>query len=297
MGKFRKETKSKMSAELLNKLKHKSDYTKLIINRPEEIRFGDLRFDSGIEHNNYDFILFFAKDEAELNIHIPTLAKVAKSDCVFWVAYPKKAGKIKTNITRDVGWDVLDAIGYRPVAQISINESWSALRIKPIKEVKSSASAKKQIFEARIESSEKSGGAWVKIPFNVEEVFGKKGQVKVKARFDGHVYRGSIADMGDGPILIVKKGIREAINKQPGDAVTVEIEKDTQERTVELPEELVNLLASKTDLEAFFNSLSYTNRKEYANWISSAKKSETKAKRLKETEERLSRGIKNPFEK
>lgn len=286
-----------MSAELLNKLKHKPDYTTLIINRPEDLSFGDLRFDSGIEHSDYDFILFFAEDEADLNIHIPTLVKLAKADTVFWIGYPKKEGKIKTDISRDSGWGVLDVIGYRPVAQISITESWSALRIKPVDQVKLSKKAGKQTFNATIETSEDSNGAWIKIPFDVEKIFGTKGQVKVRATFDEYEYRGSIANMGDGPILIVKKEIREAINKQPGDTVTVEVEKDSKERTIEMPEELSSLLDTNKDIKEFFNSLSYTNRKEYANWISSAKKAETKAKRINESKEKLAKGIKNPFSK
>jgi len=285
-----------MSSVLLKKLNHNSDGTTLIINRPESVRFGELRFDSTIEYKQYDFILFFAQEKSEIDIHVPTLKKVAKKNTVFWVAYPKKSGAIKSNISRDKGWGILDVIGYRAVSQTSVNNDWSALRIKPTSEVRSTPQAKTQTFEATIETNQSSGGAWVSIPFDVKEVFGTKGQVKVKANFDGHPYSGSIANMGTGShILIVKKDIREAIGKGPGDRVKVEIQKDTSERTVDIPEELQQLLNANKDISAFYNQLSFTNRKEYANWISSAKREETKAKRLKETERRLKEGIKNPF--
>lgn len=284
-----------MSAELLNKLKHNPDDITLIINRPEGVTFGDLHFDSGIGHDKYDFILFFAERKADLDIHIPTFVKVAKPDATFWVGYPKKSGKIKSNITRDKGWGVLNAIGFRVVAQVAINEDWSALRIKPVNQVNASKSAKTQTFEATITTSQDSNGAWVEIPFNTEEVFGKKGQVKVKARFDGHPYQGSIANMGNGPIIIIPKEIREAINKKPGDQVKVEVEKDTSERKVNIPDELRQLLDGDKDLNEFYESLSFTNQKEYADWINNAKRPETKEKRLNETRERLSQGIKNPF--
>ncbi|MTI20622.1 DUF1905 domain-containing protein [Fulvivirga sp. RKSG066] len=251
-----------------------------------------------MEHKSYSFILWFTENKSSLQIHLPTIVKVAKSDTTFWVAYPKKSGQIDTNLTRDKGWEVLDVVGYRKVSQISIDEDWSALRIKPTSEVKSSPKAKTQTFEATIETSDSSGGAWVNIPFDVKEVFGTKGQVKVKAKIDGQPYRGSIANMGTGShILIVKKEIREVIGKQPGDTVNVELQKDTEERTVDMPGELIDLLEKNQNLKVFFESLSYTNRKEYANWISSAKRPETKEKRLIETERRLSQGIKNPFVK
>ena len=42
----------------------------------------------------------------------------------------------------------------------------------------------KHEFDAAIEEG-RGSGAWVAIPFNVEDAFGTKGQVKVKATFDG----------------------------------------------------------------------------------------------------------------
>jgi len=287
-----------MSQNLTNKLQLKEEYTKLIVNRPREIHFNGVRFDSTIGHDNYQFILFFASNISDLAIHLPTFEKVASDTCTFWVAYPKNSGSIETNITRDKGWEILDEIGYRKVSQISLNENWSAIRIKPTKSVQSATNAQTQTFEATIQTNESSNGAWVNIPFDVKQVFGTSGQVKVKAHFDGHEYRGSIANMGTGShILIVRKDIREAIGKQPGDTVKVEIKKDTDKRSFEMPQELQNLLDENKRLAEFYDSLSYTNRKEYAQWIGTAKRPETKEKRVQETKARLSKGIKNPFAK
>ncbi|MEP2773830.1 MAG: YdeI/OmpD-associated family protein [Fulvivirga sp.] len=287
-----------MSQNLINKLKFKEEYTKLIVNRPREIHFNGVRFDSTIGHDNYQFILFFASNISDLAIHLPTFEKVAHEVCTFWVACPKNSGNLETNITRDSGWEILDEIGYRKVLQISLNENWSAIRIKPTKSVQSATNAQTQTFEATIQTNESNNGAWVNIPFDVKEVFGTSGQVKVKAHFDGHEYRGSIANMGTGShILIVRKDIREAIGKQPGDNVKVEIKKDTDKRSFEMPSELQNLLGENKRLAEFYDSLSYTNRKEYAHWIGTAKRPETKEKRVQETKTRLSKGIKNPFAK
>jgi Domain of unknown function (DUF1905)/Bacteriocin-protection, YdeI or OmpD-Associated len=154
-------------------------------------------------------------------------------------------------------------------------------------------------FKAVLENPEEGiDAAFVSIPFDVEEVFGTKGHVKVKALFDGQPYRGILANMGTGGhVIIVRKDIREAIRKKVGDMVTVEIEEDLQERVVEVPEDLKKLLTRNTKAKTFFDSLSYTNRKEYAGWISGAKKTETRERRLKETIAKLLKGMKNPSQK
>ncbi len=64
-----------------------------------------------------------------------------------------------------------------------------------------------------------------------------------------------------------------------------------------MPQQLIKLLKSNANAKNFFDGLSYTNRKEYAVWISSAKKSETLEKRLAQTLTKLLAGKKNPSEK
>jgi bifunctional DNA-binding transcriptional regulator/antitoxin component of YhaV-PrlF toxin-antitoxin module len=154
-------------------------------------------------------------------------------------------------------------------------------------------------FKAVLENPEKEMNiAYVSIPFDVQKEYGTKGPVKVKATFDGHPYQGVIANMGTGcHILGVRKDIREAIGKQVGDVVNVTLQKDEEERLVDVPVELQKLLSKNSSARKFFDSLSYTNRKEYAVWISSSKKEETKAKRLAEIIPRLLAGKKNPSEK
>lgn len=152
-------------------------------------------------------------------------------------------------------------------------------------------------FEALIHGHG-SGGAYIEIPFSVEQEYGAKGQLKVKATFDGAEYRGSLAKMGHPcHILLVRKDVRAKIGKNVGDTVRVTLEKDTEKREVEMPEALVSELEILPDLKEKFDSLSFTNRKEYAQWISSAKREETRHKRLYATLDKLSNGFKNPYEK
>jgi uncharacterized protein YdeI (YjbR/CyaY-like superfamily) len=68
-------------------------------------------------------------------------------------------------------------------------------------------------------------------------------------------------------------------------------------RQIELPIEFENILSKNSRARKFFDSLSYTNRKEYALWISTAKKPETKHKRLESVILKLLAQKKNPSEK
>jgi hypothetical protein len=53
---------------------------------------------------------------------------------VLWMAYPKKSGSVDSDLTRDSGWESFARAGWRPVSQIAIDESWSALRFRPIED-------------------------------------------------------------------------------------------------------------------------------------------------------------------
>ena len=138
------------------------------------------------------------------------------------------------------------------------------------------------------------GGMFVFVPFDVEKEYGKKNMIPVKATFDGEPYSGSIANMGDGPCLIILKAIREKIGKQEGDTVSVTVELDTTPRKMEIPTEIKSLLNKHKAEKEFFNSLSFTNQKEYVRWIADAKREETKLTRLEAMLEKLKAKKKNP---
>jgi hypothetical protein len=163
----------------------------------------------------------------------------------------------------------------------------------------SSKIAEKKSFTAIIEKPDDGmDTAYVTIPYDVKETYGTRGQVKVKAKFNGHPYRGILANMGTGcHVILLRKDVREAIGKKVGDKVNVEIEPDFEERVVDVPDDLKKILAKSKKASAFFDSLSFTNRKEYALWISSAKREETREKRLSEIIPKLLKGKKNPSEK
>jgi hypothetical protein len=80
-------------------------------------------------------VLVFAKSLDELATLAPQGMALVKYDGLFWIAYPKKTSKIKTDIDRDTGWAKMSTLGYAGVALVAMNETWSAMRYRPAERV------------------------------------------------------------------------------------------------------------------------------------------------------------------
>ena len=148
---------------------------------------------------------------------------------------------------------------------------------------------KKQTFTATIQDAG-GGGAYVEVPFDVEEAFGSK-RPRVKALIEGIPYRTTLMRMGsECHMLGVLKDIREQIGKTFGDEVTVTLEPDVEPRVIEIPKDLMKELKKDKDTKTFFDKLSYTHQKEYVRWVEEAKKEETRQNRILKTIEMLKKG-------
>lgn len=69
---------------------------------------------------------------------------------------------------------------------------------------------------------------------------------------------------------------------------------DPTTKSVRLPNDLAEAFKRSKKQEDFFNTLSFTNKKEYIEWIITAKREETRNERVKGTIERLVKQWKNP---
>lgn len=149
----------------------------------------------------------------------------------------------------------------------------------------------KQEFKAIIKQHESLNAAYVEPPFDVIEVFGSK-RVKVKATFDGVEYRGSVVNMGGCYMLGLTQEIRNKIKKGFGDDIFVTLEKDVEERIVEVPEDFAAAMNCDETAVSTFKSLSFTAQKEYVTWITSAKREATRSERIIKAVTLLSEGKK-----
>jgi hypothetical protein len=125
---------------LARKLRMQPGQRVLIMNAPSAYVEGLDPLPEGIEledvpEGKYDFVHLFATDGAELERLGPVALESVTYDGLLWLSYPKRSSKVKTDLSRDVGWEAVADAGFRPVTQVSIDETWSALRFRPIEQV------------------------------------------------------------------------------------------------------------------------------------------------------------------
>jgi hypothetical protein len=98
----------------------------------------DFHFDKAPK-GKYDFAQLFVVNQAELDQNIDQVLGALEYDAMFWICYPKGTSGIKTDINRDTIWKQMTAKGIRPVSNLAIDDTWSAIRMRPIELVKSKA--------------------------------------------------------------------------------------------------------------------------------------------------------------
>lgn len=82
------------------------------------------------EPGTADAVVAFARNSAELGSVAGPAVAAARQDRLAWIAYPK-AGRLGTDLNRDVLAGLLTGQGVQPVRQVAIDETWSALRFRP----------------------------------------------------------------------------------------------------------------------------------------------------------------------
>jgi hypothetical protein len=120
---------------------------------------------------------------------------------------------------------------------------------------------------------------FVEVPFDVKAEFGKA-RPPVKASVNGHSYRSTISVYGGKYYLPVRSERREAAGLKAGDIVEVTISLDAAVRRVAIPPALASAFKKNGAARAQWEKLSYSCRKEHADYVRQAKKLETSVRRV-----------------
>jgi hypothetical protein len=140
---------------------------------------------------------------------------------------------------------------------------------------------------------EKGERPTVELPFDGKERFGKA-RAPVRGTVNGTDFRTTVAVYGGVYLIGFNKELRERAGIAIGDEVEVTLELDDEPRTVELPPALDEALEQNADAKAAYEGLSYTHRREYAQWIAEAKRDETRERRVAKAIEMLRDGVRTP---
>jgi hypothetical protein len=133
----------------------------------------------------------------------------------------------------------------------------------------------------------------VELPFDTAERYGKA-RAPVRGRVNGVEFRTTVAVYSGVSLIGFNKGLREQAGIDIGDEVTVELERDDEPREVDVPPLLKHALAGDPVAAAAFEALSYTARREYAEWVAQAKRDETRERRATKAVEMLKDGRRHP---
>ncbi len=152
----------------------------------------------------------------------------------------------------------------------------------------------RQEFKAKL-TPRGPGGAWtfLPIPFSVEKVFGSKARVLVAGTVNGFAFRNALLPEGDGThSLMFGKELQAGAKAKQGETVSVVLWLDDKPREVDVPKELAAALKKNAKAAGFFEGLSPSCKKEYAEWIAGAKAAETRERRVAKAVEMLAAGKK-----
>jgi len=133
----------------------------------------------------------------------------------------------------------------------------------------------------------------IPVPFDPKDVFGKV-RAPVKVTLNGYTYRSTIAAMG-GPLFIpLRRSNREAAGLEGTETLEVQLDLDTEARTVAPPADLVKALKARPGALDAWKKLSFTHQREHVEAVEGAKKPETRTRRIdaavEAVAERLRRG-------
>lgn len=123
----------------------------------------------------------------------------------------------------------------------------------------------------------------IEVPPDVVEALGAGKKPPVKMTINGYTYRSSIATMDGRYMVSLSAENRKNAGVAGGETHDVEIEVDTEKREIAVPADLQAALDADPEAKAFFEKLSYSNKRRHVEPIEAAKAPETRQRRIEKS--------------
>lgn len=133
-------------------------------------------------------------------------------------------------------------------------------------------------FRAHVEPPEPMRG--LEIPQEIVEALGAGGRPPVTITINGHSWKSRVAIMRGRYLLGLSNANRQAAGVVTGDEVKVEVELDTEPRVVIEPPDFARALDADLVARAAYDRLADSHKREHVRAIESAKKPETRTRRI-----------------
>jgi uncharacterized protein YdeI (YjbR/CyaY-like superfamily) len=160
---------------------------------------------------------------------------------------------------------------------------------KPKQKSKAQPKRVTKSFHATLERLRSNLG-WViiRIPFNVQKIWGTRGMFRVKGEINGFAFRTSLFPTRKGEhFLLVNKKMQAGAHASEGSTAEFFLEPDTEERVVIVPAEFKRILAEDRSFRRWFDALSYSIRKWISDWIVQPKSTASRVRRAEQVAEQL----------
>ena len=155
--------------------------------------------------------------------------------------------------------------------------------------------ASKIRFKARVlrPAATAKGGSWnfLILPKNASAKLPTRGMTTVKGTINGYPFRATLEPDGQrSHWLRVNRKMREAVGADVGDVVTLEIMSAGEEPEPRVPADLRKALAAAPKARALWSAITPIARRDWIHWITSAKRPETRVRRIDNACEMLAAG-------
>jgi hypothetical protein len=138
-------------------------------------------------------------------------------------------------------------------------------------------------FEATIRQAEGSTATGIEIPDEVMAALGAGKKPPVRLTVNGYAYLSTVATVDGRSMVGFSADHRAASGLHGGDTVEVDIEVDTEPRTVELPDDFRRALEADSPAMATFNKLSNSNKGYHVSQVTGTKNPETRQRRIEKS--------------
>ncbi|WP_405937612.1 YdeI/OmpD-associated family protein [Streptomyces sp. NBC_00726] len=133
-------------------------------------------------------------------------------------------------------------------------------------------------FRAHVEPPEPMRG--LEVPPEVVTALGGGARPPVIITVNGHSWKSRVALLRGRHLLGLSKANRQAAGAETGEEVEVELELDTEPRVVVEPADFAQALDDEPAARTAYDNLAYSRKREHVRAIETAKKPETRQRRI-----------------
>ena len=144
-------------------------------------------------------------------------------------------------------------------------------------------------FKATLERMQGNLG-WViiRIPFNVEKIWGVRGRLRVKGEINGFEFRTALFPTGRGfHFMLVNKRMQTGGDVRAGSTAEFRLEPDLEVRRAVMPAELKRAFSQDRSLQRWFDDLSYSMRRWICDRVAKPKSAASRVRQAEQIAEQL----------